>query len=239
MKRLLATVSLCAMLISGIAPANADQRLELSLALTPTFASDERYEAFSEDDLSLFRVGADVRFLVANIGGFKFIPFLSYRYARDGGEPFYIIDTDLDTHDFAAGLRVSKNLLSFLGVFAEASGGVLLADMSGSLLDRYVGNYYDYDGSPQDYNDRQWTWMAQGLAGLEFSIPEKWLKSRGVNKFGFGVELAFGYTGRGKVDFEPKLEEASEYQIETRTTPWGKVSLSGWTTQVAATFKFF
>lgn len=238
MKRLVIIVSLFILLTTGLGTASAE-RLELGVALTPTFIQDEHYEAFSDDDLNAFRIGADVRVVAANFGGFKLIPFLSYRFAEDGGEPYYLIETDLKTHDFSAGLRVSKSLTTFMAVYGEVSGGLLLADMKGSLMSRYYDGYFDSGSSRDEYQDLQWTWMAGGMAGLEFFIPEKWLEKRGVRKFGFGMEIAFGYTASGDIDFEPKLKEKDEYQIDTRTFPWGSVNMSGFTTQIAATFKFF
>ena len=235
MKRLVLALLIIGSMASVTASARAE-RLEVGLAFTPTVFQDAGYEAFSEDNLSALRLGADIRAQVAEIAGFRFVPFVGYRFSTDGGNPYYIVDTEFNTHDIAVGLRVHKGLLSWLAVFAEVSGGLVVAQ-----LDAF-GHGYDYSGeidARTDYTDRQVTWMAQGLAGAELRLPKTWLRSRGVERFGFGVELAAGYTGRGDMTFDPALESGDDNAIETVDHSWGSVNLSGWMIQVGASFKFF
>lgn len=234
---------LIAILIAGVALTTmgttaSAERLELGLAFTPTVLQDESYEAFSNENLSILRMGADIRVEVADLKGFRFMPFVGYRFGTDSGEPFYVLNTELNTHDFAAGLRVHRELLPWLGVFAEASGGLLVAGMTGSPVYQH-SLYYGELNTRQDYKDRQITWIAQGLAGVELHLPKDWLKSRGVNWFGFGIEVAGGYAGRGDLEFKPSLEQGGDNAIDAKTLPWGTVNLSGWMVQVGASFKFF
>lgn len=212
--------------------------LEVGLAITPTMLQDTGYEAFSTDNLSTARFGADLRFEVVSFGGFKLLPFVGYRIARDDGSPYHIVDTNLTLHDFAAGLRLRKGLLSWLSFFFEAQGGILLANMDASPT--RSGDYpYGDMGSRQDYKDTQFTWSAAGMAGVELQISKNWLRSRGVRKFGFGGEIAAGYVRRGDMAFEPEIEGGIDNAIEAETRPWGEVNLSGWMIQIGVAFKFF
>ncbi len=234
MKRLCCFFSLVAALLLNLNSAAAEP-LEVNMALTPTVLQDAAYEAFSEDDLSALRMGVDLRFEVANLDGFKLLPLLGWRIATDEGYPYQASNTELLLNDLFLGLRVRKGILSWLGVFVEAQGGLTWVDieaksdmeMHGALAQR------------QDYKDSQLTWAAGGHAGIELQIPKSWLRKRNVKKFNFGGELSAGYIRRGDIDFHPKLEQGPQNAIQANTQPWGNLNTSGWTIQIAANFRFF
>ncbi len=214
------------------------ERLEIGVALTPTVLQDTSYEAFSDNNLRNIRVGGDIRSEVVNLSGFRLVPLIGYRGALDKGEPYFIVNTELALHDLFAGLRVRKGILSWLLAFVEVNGGVLWAKMHGSPYDDDSIGYGDL-GARQSYSDLRYTWSVGGLGGVELQLPKSWLRSRGVNKFGFAAEVAAGYVRRGDIEFEPSLESGDENAIVAETRPWGQVNLSGWMIQVAASFRFF
>jgi len=236
MKRFIVLIVLFSLLtIGGHASA---ERLEVNFAVTPTMLQDTGYEAFSQDDLNAFRAGMDLRSEIVSFGGFKLIPVVGYRFATDTGSPYNIVNTELFCHDFAAGLRLRKGILSWLSVFVEAKGGLFLAKMDASQTEDYTVHYSDL-GSRKGYKDTQYTWLAEGIAGVELQISKSWLRSRGVHKFGFGGEFGAGYIRRGDISFKPEIEGGIDNAIKAETRPWGEVNLSGWLIQVGVAFKFF
>ncbi len=235
MKRIAQSLIVTITLLLAGSAVNAE-RLEIGFALTPTFLQDTGYEAFSENNLYMTRIGLDLRSEVANLGGFKLIPLISYRFAFDSGSPYYIMDTGLRTNDLAAGLRLRKGIISWLALFVEVTGGMLWAGINGSLNEE--SKYGEID-SERNYKDLQHTWSAGGIGGVEVQLSKAWLRSRGVRRFGFAGELAGGYVRRGDIEFEPTIEGIDDNAIEIHTNPWGEVNLSGWMIQIAASFRFF
>jgi hypothetical protein len=212
--------------------------LEVGLSVAPTTLQDHNFEAFSENDLVSIPFGIAVRFEIAEPGGFKILPFVGYRFAYDRGNPYYILDTKLLAHDFDAGFRVRKGVLSWMAVFLEAFGGVLWADMSGTPDDDYDFQYGDL-GARQDYEDDRITWSVGGIGGVEMYMSKSWLRSRNICKFDFAGEIAGGYVRRGDMTFEPGLESGIDNALDAETRPWGDINLSGWIIQAGVSFLFF
>jgi hypothetical protein len=226
-----------AVIVLSLCDKAAAERLEVGLAITPTVLQDGNYEAFSEADLYALRFGLDLKSEIASVGGFELVPLISYRIAFDGGEPYRILDTNLTTHDFLGGLRVRRDLVSWLAVFVEAVGGLLWAEFEGSIS---LSGYEGYGIGRRDYTDRRLTWQAGGLAGAEVGLSERWLETRGITRFGFSGEIAGGYLRRGDTEFAPELEAGDEFALPVADAPnLGEINLSGWVIQVAASFKFF
>jgi hypothetical protein len=246
MKRALTAIGFTAACLVGTAA--SAERLEVALSVAPAWVSDEHYEAFSADNLMSGRFGLDLRTEVANLSGFKLIPLFNYRFFRDGGFIYDELDTSLKTHDFALGLRVRKGVLTWMALFAEVTGGVLLASMDASLSygDDYGGDIdyesdYESDVEPLlDYEDRALTWSVGALLGAEFTLSRTWLRSRGITRFCFGGEIAGGYIRRGDLSFDPTLESGGDNALGADTVgPWGEVNLSGGVFQIAVDFYFF
>jgi hypothetical protein len=245
MKRALTTIGFTVACLMGTA-ASAEQ-LELALSVTPTWISDEHYEAFSADNLMSGRFGLDLRTEVANLSGFKLIPLFNYRFSRDGGLIYDELDTSLKTHDFALGLRVRKGVVTWMALFAEVTGGVLLASMDASLSYGYDNGDIDYKSDVEsdvepllDYEDRALTWSVGALLGAELTLSRTWLRSRGITRFCFGGEIAGGYIRRGALSFDPTLESGGDNALSAGTVgPWGEVNLSGGVFQLAVDFYFF
>ncbi len=214
--------------------------LEVSGAVTPSFVQDKSYEAFSSDRLSLVRVGADVRAGVGQVDGFEFLPLLSYRYGSDEGKVRLALDNDLVTHDILLGLRVRKGLLTWLSVFAEVSGGLLLAEIDSRITTSDGVDYTGGGSSGSSYHDQENTWTVGGLAGVELHLSKPWLESRGVDGFNFGGEVGIGYTRRGDLSIRPSLEGRDKNAIPLADEPsWGDVNLSCWFIQIGIEFRFF
>lgn len=241
MRYLVIAIFIAVLSISATKTAKA-QPLELGINASPTIYTDQAYEGFSADDLYSIRFAGDLRLEVANLGGFKIVPFLGYRFGSDTGSPYYILDTELTMHDFLGGFRVRKGLVKWMGVFLELSGGVLWVQMNASPYEGYDGSY-GYEGSGvgerDEYKDNQITWSAGGLVGLEFYLPKAWMRSRGVKRFNFGGEIGAGYIRRGDMTFEPTLEAGTDNSIDSTTLAWGDLNLSGWVIQAGVSFKFF
>lgn len=206
--------------------------LELGAFFGPQFLQDARYEAFSDGDLSALAVGADLRTEVADFGGFKLVPVLGYRVFRDQGSP-YSLNTTFWGHDFAAGLRIRKGLLSWLRVFVEGRGGLFWGR---TLVD---SNVYG-PVVREDYRDDVMTWTAGGVGGVEFRISPSFLRSRGIDKFNFGGELSAGYLRRGDLKIEPKLESGGDNALDAVDSgSWGLVNPSAAVVQMAFVLHFF
>ncbi len=216
------------------APAAAGQ-LELALALNPTMIQDPAYEAFSDPDLSVTRAGLDLRYEFADLGrSLRLAALVGYRYSRDDGNPLHVLDTQLRTHDFLAGLRLRAWLSSWAGLFAEVHGGLLWADMNADIEDEWYG-----EGARDHYEDDRLTWQAGGLAGAELRISPAFLVRRHVRRVGFGAEIGAGYLRRGELEFTPTLEGGDDLSLPTADpVSWGTVNLSGWYIQVAAVINF-
>jgi len=166
------------------------------------------------------------------------VPFIGYRFGLDEGDPFHMIDTRIVTSDFLAGLRVRGWVLSWLGLFAEAHGGLFWVRLNGEVSDdSYL--YEEGAGVRDKYQDDEFTWTAGGLAGLEVRISPRWLKSRGVTWFDFGAELGAGYIRRGAVAFKPELSGGDEHSLPVgQTADWGELNMSGWFVQLGLNFTF-
>ncbi|MDJ0763260.1 MAG: hypothetical protein QNJ97_09755 [Myxococcota bacterium] len=214
------------------------QRLEALLAVTPTVLQDDTYEAFSVDNTVALRFGADLRLKLATRGGFDILPLIGYRFAIDEGEPYGILETELLTHDFQAGLRIRRDLVSWLAVFVQASGGLLMANLAGRVQnnDAYL---LDQSSDRSKYTDRGLTWEAEGSAGLEVRIFQACLNIPGFKRLGFGAELSGGYLRRGNLEFSPELQDQGELALPLVAGPsWGHINLSGWFVQAGASLKF-
>jgi hypothetical protein len=234
MKRIVA-VMVCVGL-TGLAAAASAERLEIGLVGSPMWLQDEHYEAFSTDELFISRFGLDIRSEVGALAGFSFVPLLGYRFASDEGLIFWDIDTELTMHDIFAGLRVRRELLSWLGVFLQIDAGALVTGMNAQM----TTNEFPYSlGSRDSYEDRQVTWSAGAHIGLETYISRRWLESKGVDWFCFGGELSFGYVRRGDLTFDPDLEGGDDNALFAETLgDWGEVNLSGLVLQLGAVIYF-
>lgn len=220
--------------------AGADVHLEVGLQVTPTELQDPGFEAVSSDDLSLLRAGGDVRLEAGSVGGVHFLPLIGYRFGIDEGNPYYVMDTRIVTSDFLAGLRVRGWLLSWLGLFAEAHGGLFWVRLRADVDNSYDDYAYDAaSGARNEYLDDQVTWTVGGLGGLEVRISPRWLEQRDITRFDFGAELGAGYIRRGALEFEPELQGGDEHSLAVgQTANWGDLNLSGWFVQVGITFSF-
>jgi hypothetical protein len=234
-------IRVTAMTIIGLAlllvspNAQADIHLEIGVAATPTVVQGPALEAFSEKDLRMGRFGGDIRLEVASFWrDIHLLPFIGYRGATDEGYPFGMVETGLNTHDFLAGFRFRGWFQPWLGFFLEASGGLLLARMTGDIwIDEGTG-------ARSRYEDDQKTWSAGGLLGMELRLSPTMLARRGVTKFNFGGEIGAGYIRRGDISFSPELVGGDEHSLPVEsTTDWGEINLSGWVVQVGLTFSFF
>jgi hypothetical protein len=223
-------------LLAMTGPAGAGQ-LELALGLNPTMIQDPAYEAFSDTELSVARAGLDLRYEVADFGrGLRLAVLIGYRYARDEGNPLDVLDTQLQTHDFLAGLRLRAWVASWAGLFAELQGGLLWADLTAEISESY---WWAEAGARDRYQDDRLTWQAGGLAGVELRISPAFLERRHVRRMGFGAEIGAGYLRRGELEFSPSLEGGDDLSLP-RADPvsWGSVDLSGWFVQLAAVVTF-
>ncbi len=230
-------VLLAAMISSAAAAAHAE-RLELGLAMTSTWIHDESYEAFSTNNFHTGRFGADIRTEVANLKGFRIIPFLGYRFAFDTGNPYWSLDTTLKSHDFMLGLRVRKGIFSWMAAFAELQGGALLYTMDAEL--ESPGIYFSDLAPLYRYADRSVTWSVGALLGLEFTMSRTRLRRRGITRFCFGGEVAGGYIRRGDISFNPSLRGGGANAIVGETVgDWGTLNPSGGMMQFAFNFYFF
>jgi hypothetical protein len=229
------TLSLLAAL--GLAAPAAAGQLELALGLNPTMVQDPAYEAFSDTDLAVTRVGLDLRYEVADLGrGLRLAALLGYRWSRDEGHPLDVLDTRLQTHDFLAGLRLRAWVASFAALFVEAQGGVLWAELDAEISEDY---WWAGEGARERYADDRVTWQAGGLAGAEFRISPAFLERRHVRRVGFGAELGAGYLRRGELEFAPALEGGDDLSLPAADpVSWGTVNLSGWFVQLAAVITF-
>jgi hypothetical protein len=236
-RALFATILLAAIAAASAASARVDGvHLEVAAGVTPTFVHDPGYEALSRDDLRAERFGGDLRVEVAKFGHFRLAPYLSYRGAIDEGEPYGVVDTRLDAHDFAAGLRLRTWFLSWLGAFLQAEGGITYARVGGEL----IGMEGVGPGVPTEYSDKAATWLAGGMLGVELRLPPAVFKRRNVDWLGFGLEIGGGYLRRGEIDVAPTLAGGDENSLATAGTEgWGSVNLSGWTVQVMLTVSLF
>lgn len=233
-------LSIYAFLLVGLLAASAAaERLELGLAMTSNWMTDEHYEAFSEDNLYAGRFGLDVRVEVANLSGFKIIPLLGYRYSHDSGDMFWSLSTDLNSHDFNLGVRVRKGLFPWMALFAEVTGGVLVAAMTGELQDESSYGYSSTVEPLHQYEDRAVTWAVGAMAGVEFTMSRSRLRRRGISHFCFGGEISGGYVRRGDLSFEPTLGGGDAFAIDsTSVGSWGAFNLSGGVAQLAFNFYF-
>lgn len=240
MKRTVITLIAAIALVLAAAAAAADVKLEVGLEVTPTELQDTGYEAVSSDDLSLLRAGGDIRLDTGSVSGVHFVPLVGYRFGIDEGNPYYVLDTRLVTSDFIAGLRVRGWLLSWLGLFVEAHGGLFWARLRADLDSYYDGYAYDDSvGVRQRYEDDEFTWTAGGLGGVEVRLSPRWLKQRGVTWFDFGAEIGAGYIRRGTVAFKPVLKGGDEHSLPVgQTADWGDLNMSGWFVQLGVTFTF-
>lgn len=213
----------------------ADTHMEIGVAATPTVVQDPALEAYSETDLRMGRFGGDIRLEVASFWrDIHLLPFIGYRGALDEGYPFGMIETGLKTHDFFAGFRLRGWFQPWLGVFVEASGGLLLARMTGDI------SIDEGTGARSRYEDDQLTWSAGGLLGMELRLSPAMLTRRGVTKFNFGGEIGAGYVRRGDIEFSPELSGGDEHSLPVESTAdWGDINLSGWVVQIGLTFSFF
>ncbi len=230
-----------ALLIILVAGSAGAERLEAGLSLDPSWVHNDRFKEFSDNEAFIFQSGLDLRSEVGDVKGFKFLPLIGYRYERVSGTVGWFLDTELQLHDFFLGLRVRKGLLSWLAVFAEAKGGVLLASLDGWLEPQY-GGYSGWDSleSRDNYTDRAVTWSAGIAAGLEAYISRSWLRSRGIRRFTFGGEMAFGYLRRGDLTIDPLLEPGGEDAIGGETLGgWGELNASVMVLHFALSFYFF
>jgi hypothetical protein len=220
--------------LAAATPAAAGQ-LELALGLSPTMIQDPAYEAFSDTDLSVTRAGLDLRYEVADLGrGLRLVALVGYRYSRDDGNPLQLLDTRLQTHDFLAGLRLRAWLSSWAGLFVEAQGGLLWAEMSADLEDGWYG-----EGARDGYRDDRLTWQAGGLAGVELRLSPAFLVRRHVRRVGFGAEIGAGYLRRGELEFTPTVEGGDDLSLPLADpVSWGTCNLSGWFVQLAAVVSF-
>ncbi len=229
-------ITIIGLALLAVSPgALADTHLEIGLAATPTVVQDPALEAYSEKDLRMGRFGADIRLEVASFWrDIHLLPFIGYRGAVDDGDPFGMMETGLKTHDFFAGFRFRGWFQPWLGFFLEASGGLLLARMTGDIWSA------EGTGAKSRYEDDQLTWSAGGLAGMELRLSPAMLTRRGVTKFNFGGEIGAGYVRRGDISFSPELTGGDEYSLPVESTAdWGEINLSGWFIQVGLTFSFF
>jgi hypothetical protein len=226
--------------VCSLSAAARAERLELGVAMTPTWILDDHYEAFSADDRLAARFGLDLRTEVASVKGFHFVPFLGYRFAYDSGYVYNALDTALKSHDFALGLRVRKGIFSWMAPFAEVAGGVLYAAMDAELEDSSPGMYGSDLEPLVDYEDRAVTWSVAALLGVEFTMSRDHLEKRGITRFCFGGEIAGGYIWRGDLSFDPTLEGGDDNAIPGDTVgAWGAVDASGGMAQMAFNLYFF
>ncbi len=232
------------LLVSG--PVSAEH-IELGMAAGPLMVMDKNFEAFSSDNLVLGTLGVDLRSEIGQVGGFAFVPFLGYRFGHDSGMMYNTLDTELYSHDLRLGLRVRKDVISWIDLFVEGFGGVLIGRMYGSLYgsDISYDGYYrpssnsEYLGLQDSYKDQRVTWSAGGLLGVEMHMSRQWLKSRNVNHFCFGGEIAAGYTAHGDLEFNPKLSGGDGNSIDTESAgSWGGVNTSGVIVQIAGSLYF-
>lgn len=223
-----------------LAASASAEHLEIGLAATPTFILDESYEALSSDEhLAIGTFGVDIRSQLADVRGFQFALFLGYRFGSDTGTMYNALDTEFFSHDFRLGLRVRKDIISWLGIFAEAYGGVLLGYMNGTL--NTASYYLDNNLGLQDtYEDHHPTWSAGGQIGLEMHFSRAWLASKNIKRFCFGGELGVGYSAHGDLEFDPTLSGGGGSAVETQSLgKWGSVNTSGITFQIAGSVYFF
>lgn len=222
--------------LSMAGPAAARQ-LELGFGLNPTMIQDPAYEAFSSADLSVTRVGLDLRYEIADLGrGLSLIPLVGYRYSSDEGRPLQALDTRLEAHDFLAALRLRARLGSWYGLFAEIQGGLLWVSLEADAVD---GWYRVEQGARNRYSDDRLTWQAGGLAGIEVWISRARLERNKPRRFGFGGEFGAGYLRRGELEFVPELNGGDDLSLPmSDPLSWGTVNLSGWFFQLAAVVTF-
>ena len=236
MKRFLTGMGLICVLFVA-APAAAEH-LELGIAAGPTFMHDESYEAFSSDTMTLGTYGLDIRSELGSVKGVEFVLFVGYRFGMNQGTIDHMLDTELYSHDFRLGLRVRKDLISWLGIFVEAHGGVLLGFMNASLSGAWNGN--TTLGTQDTYEDMAATWTAGGRLGVETHFSRPWLASHNIKRFCFGGEISVGYDAHGDLDFDPTLSGGGDNAIDTETLgSWGGLNPSGITLQIAGSFYFF
>jgi hypothetical protein len=234
MKRhIMLTMIFSVLLISNQAVA---EHIELGLAAGPMIVMDKNYEAFSSDNLVMGTFGVDLRSQVGSVGGFEFAPFVGYRFGHDEGDMYYSLDTELFSHDVRLGLRVRKDIISWLDLFVEGFGGVLIGRMYGTLNNTERS---DMLGMQDSYEDQRVTWTAGGQLGMEMHFSRQWLKSRNVNRFCFGGEIAAGYTAHGDLEFNPTLTGGDGNAIAAEPAgSWGGVNTSGVTVQIAGSLYF-
>ncbi|MCX4247445.1 hypothetical protein [Paraliomyxa miuraensis] len=65
-----------------------------------------------------------------------------------------------------------------------------------------------------------------GQAGLSVYLPKKWLARKQASRVSAGLDLALGYTWRGKIDVQPTLSQGDE-PLRATTSPLGALSLHG------------
>jgi hypothetical protein len=239
MKQLVAFVVLSAVNLLSVSARS--ERLEFGIAASPTWLYDSSYEAFSEKDMYVTRFGVDIRSEVADLSGFAFAPLVGYRFGRDMGYITWDIDTYLRTHDVFAGLRVKRELIPWLSVFAEIEAGAVIAVMDAAMnTDRNINMYSAEDLNPSDeYEETKTTWSVGALVGLETHLSRRRLAARGNSWFCFGGEIAVGYLRRGDLTFDPSLRGGGDNAIAAETLgKWGDVNLSGLVLQVGASLYF-
>ena len=235
MKKLLVSMAVVGALLALGRDAAADVKLELGIDLSPTLLQDPAFEAFSSDDLRSDRFGGDLRLQVASLGNnIKLLPVVGYRVSLDEGDPFYQMETVLQTHEAFAGLRFRGWFKPWLGAFIQVTGGACWAVVEGGI------ETWEGEGAREDYSAEAVTWTVEGLLGVEFRLSPAFLARRGVTRFNFGGEIGVGYNRKGEMEVTPKLEGGDENSLPVRQTePWGAVNLSGWVAQVGITLSFF
>lgn len=206
------------------------QRIEVSATLSPVFTGDPGMQAFDTSDPLQPRIGADLRVNVLRFAGFDLLPLLAYRFSATEGS-LGSIDTRLELHDLAAGLRLQRELASFLSFFAEATAGLVIANMQATV--------WDAMSLRTKARDTERSWEAGGGIGLVVGPSRAYLERRGMKRFSFGGELSGGYQARGDLSFSPRLQDADENGLDTGpSTSWGAVDASGWYAQMAFTVRF-
>jgi len=230
---LLVSLSTCIFLFANSSFANT--HLELGLTANTVIVHDEAYEAFSPDKLTMNRYGLDLRVEVFEFAKrFHLLPVIGYRFSQDTGNPYNIIDTKIQTHDFDAGIRLRAWITPWLGGFAQVTGGLMLTQMTGTI---------ESDGQTSmktEYSDSQTSWALSGLLGAEVRFSPLLLEKIEIRKFNLGAEISAGYVRRGNVKFSPTVDGGDKHSLDiVQTADLGSLNLSGWVIQFGITLSFF
>jgi hypothetical protein len=196
-------------------------RLDFGMGLGSTVVRDLGFRAF-DYRRNLLAVEPSVIFDFRLAGGRFFLGGgMTYAFARSIGFIYDLqVSSRIRLHEPRVVGRMSFMIVEGIDAFARVGVGP-------SVVDLDIESSVDSDGySYKSAEQRVVLPRVDGQAGLSLYLPKKWLPFKQASRVTAGLDLAMGYTWRGKLAFEPKLVQGDD-PLRATTTPLGSLALHG------------